>query len=218
MSLYKVKVFSRFERFWHWTQALLIITLLFSGFAIHGFYHPMSFEKLVWIHIIAALSLITLWIFAIFWHLTTGNWRHYLPTTKGLWKVARYYAWGIFRGEEHPYKKRFWHKHNPLQALSYLGLKMGLFPVLWITGLAYLSYGFWSQGPLTASSLQWVAVIHTLFAFFMAAFIIIHVYLLTTGHSFKEHVMPMITGYDEVDLTDAERSYLEQDEPGRIIE
>jgi len=218
MSLYKVKVFTRFERFWHWTQAVLIFTLLFSGFGIHGFFQLFSFEKLVWIHVIAALMLITLWIFAIFWHLTTGNWRHYLPTTKGLWQVARYYAWGIFRGEEHPYKKRFWHKHNPLQALAYLGLKVGLFPVLWLTGLAYLFYGFWSQGPLTASSLEWVAVIHTLFAFFMAAFVIIHVYLLTTGHSLKEHVMPMINGYDEVDLTDAEKAYLEQDEPGRIIE
>ncbi len=218
MSVYKVRVFSRFERFWHWSQALLIFTLLYSGFAIHGFYRPMPFEKLVWLHVIAALSLITLWIFAIFWHLTTGNWRHYLPTTNGLWAVARYYAWGIFKGEEHPYKKRFWHKHNPLQALSYLALKLGLFPVLWITGLLYLSYGFWSQGPVSAGTLEWVAVIHTLFAFFMAAFIIIHVYLLTTGHSFKAHLMPMINGYDEVELTEAEKAYLEQDEPGRIIE
>ena len=216
MSLYKVKVFSRFERFWHWTQALLIFTLLFSGFGIHGFFRSLGFEKLVWAHVIAALSLIVLWVFAIFWHLTTGNWRHYLPTTRGLFRVARYYAWDIFKGADHPYKKRFWHKHNPLQALSYLGLKVGLFPVLWITGLAYLSYGFWAQGPVTASALQWVAVIHTLFAFFMAAFVIIHVYLLTTGHSLKEHLMPMISGYDEVELTDAEKAYLEEDEPGRI--
>ncbi len=216
MSLYKVKVFSRFERFWHWTQALLIFTLLLSGFGIHGFFRPVGFEKLVWTHVVAALSLIVLWVFAIFWHLTTGNWRHYLPTTHGLFRVAKYYAWDIFKGADHPYKKRFWHKHNPLQALSYLGLKLGLFPVLWLTGLAYLSYGFWSQGPVTASSLQWIAVIHTLFAFFMAAFVIIHVYLLTTGHSFKAHLMPMLTGYDEVDLTDAEKAYLEEDEPDRI--
>ena len=217
MAVYKVKVFSRFERFWHWTQAALIFILLFSGFAIHGFFRPTGFENLVWTHVVAASALIVLWIFAIFWHLTTGNWRHYLPTTEGLFKVARYYAWGIFRGEDHPYKKRFWHKHNPLQALAYLGLKLFLFPVIWVSGLAYLLYGFWSQGPITASSLEWVAVIHTLFAFLMAAFIIIHIYLLTTGHSFKEHVSPMITGYDEVELTDAEKAYLEQDEPGRII-
>ncbi len=219
MSLHKVKVFSRFERFWHWTQVVLIFSLLFSGFGVHGYHHLLDFEGMVWMHVIAAVSLIVLWVFAIFWHLTTGNWRHYIPTTKGLFTVARYYAYGIFKGEDHPYRKRFWHKHNPLQALSYLGLKLVLFPAIWLTGLAYLSYGFWSDGPLSNTSLEWIALIHTLVAFVIAAFIIIHVYLLTTGHSFVAHVKPMVTGYDdEVDLTEAEVAYLEQDEPGRIID
>jgi len=29
----------------------------------------------------------------------------------------------------------------------------------------------------------------------------LHVYMLTAGHSFVGHVMPMITGFDEVDLS-----------------
>jgi len=218
MSLHKVKVFSRFERFWHWAQVALILSLLFSGFGIHGYHHLLDFETMVWMHVIAAASLIVLWVFAIFWHLTTGNWRHYMPTTEGLFRTARYYAYGIFKGEDHPYRKRFWHKHNPLQALSYLGLKLVLFPAIWLTGLAYLSYGFWSEGPLSNASLEWIAVIHTLVAFAIAAFIIIHVYLLTTGHSFAAHVKPMISGYDEVELTEAERAYLEQDEPDRLLD
>lgn len=28
----QVMLFTRFERFWHWTQALLIFGLLFTGF------------------------------------------------------------------------------------------------------------------------------------------------------------------------------------------
>ena len=55
-------------------------------------------------------------------------------------------------------------------------------------------------------------------AFAILAFIIIHLYLLTTGGSFVHHVAPMITGYDEVELTDAELAYLEQDEPQRLKE
>ncbi|MGB0723150.1 MAG: cytochrome b/b6 domain-containing protein, partial [Gammaproteobacteria bacterium] len=116
----------------------------------------------------------------------------------------------------HPYRKRFWHKHNPLQAAAYLGLKVGLFPAIWVTGLAYLSYGFWSDGPASNQALAWVAIIHTAVAFMIVSFVIIHVYLLTTGHSFREHVSPMITGYDEVDLSEAEEAYLRQDEPGRL--
>lgn len=42
------------------------------------------------------------------------------------------------------------------------------------------------------------------------------IYLLTVGHSFREHVKPMITGFDKIDLTAEEEAYLEADEPARI--
>jgi hypothetical protein len=47
-------------------------------------------------------------------------------------------------------------------------------------------------------------------------FIIVHIYLFTTGHSFTEHVKPMVTGFDEVELSPEEEAYLEKDEPGHI--
>lgn len=81
MSMRLVRVFSRFERFWHWTQMVLIFSLIFSGFGIHGFHHTLDFEQFVWLHIMAALGLILLWMMATFWLFTTGDWRHYLPTT-----------------------------------------------------------------------------------------------------------------------------------------
>ncbi|MEE9491872.1 MAG: cytochrome b/b6 domain-containing protein [Gammaproteobacteria bacterium] len=216
MTTRYVKVFNGFERFWHWTQMVLIMTLLFTGFGIHGFHSLLSFNDAVVVHTLSAVSLMVLWVFAIFWHLTTGTWRHYIPTTKGLFPVLRYYGWDIFKGKEHPFRKRFWHKHNPLQAMSYLALKLFLFPAIWISGLLYLLYGFWSNGPFTSDGLTLVAFVHTAAAFAIAVFIIIHIYLLTTGHSFVAHVKPMITGYDEVDLSEAEEAYLEEDEPGRI--
>jgi len=216
MAMRFIKVFNGFERFWHWTQMALIFTLLFTGFNIHGFYSVLSFESAVYAHSLAAIGLMVLWVFAIFWYLTTGNWRHYLPTTNGLLPVARYYAWGIVKGEEHPYRKRFWCKHNPLQAMSYLALKLFLFPAIWISGLLYLLYVLWSAGPATNDALTWVAMVHTAAAFAIAVFVILHVYLLTTGHSFKEHVMPMINGFDQVDLSPEEEAYLERDEPAHI--
>lgn len=215
MSLRRVMLYTRFERFWHWTQVLLILSLLFTGFRIHGFYDFPTFSTAVTLHSGAALGLVLLWVFAIFWHLTTGTWKHYLPTTNGLLKVARFYAWGIFRGERHPYRKAYWRKHNPLQALSYLGLKLFLFPAIWISGIAYLTYAWWS-GSGNPEMLQGVALIHTAIAFLILVFVIAHVYLLTTGHSFKEHVMPMVNGFDEVDLSPEEEAYLEKDEPGHI--
>ncbi|MCW8935574.1 MAG: cytochrome b/b6 domain-containing protein [Gammaproteobacteria bacterium] len=215
MSLRRIMLFSRFERFWHWTQVLLIMTLLFTGFGIHGFHDLLDFKTQVSLHTAGALGLLVLWVFAIFWHLTTGTWRHYVPTTNGLLKVARFYVYGIFKGERHPYRKAYWRKHNPLQALSYLALKLILFPAIWISGLIYLFYPVWG-GAASGETLLWVAMIHTAVAFAILMFIIIHVYLLTTGESFKDHVMPMINGFDEVELTKEEEAYLEKDEPQNI--
>ena len=216
MTTRNIMIYSRFERFWHWSQVSLILLLMFSGFAIHGLHHAVDFHTAVTIHTLSAVALIVLWLFAIFWHLTTGSWRHYMPTTNGLWKVTRYYAYGIFKGEHHPYRKAFWRKHNPLQALSYLALKLVLFPAIWLTGLAYLGYNLWEGIPDASGWLNAIAVIHTLTAFAILAFVIAHVYLLTTGHDFIAHVKPMIDGYDDVDLTETEERYLEESKSVRM--
>ncbi|HHB81392.1 MAG TPA: cytochrome B [Aliiroseovarius sp.] len=216
MSERLVKIYPGFERFWHWTQMLLIMALLFTGLGMHGLPALLPFGLAVTVHTIAALLLFVLWVFAIFWHLTTGTWRHYVPTTEGLWKVARFYAYGIFKGEHHPYRKAYWRKHNPLQALSYLALKLVLFPAIWVSGLIYLTYGFWETVPNATLWLTIVANLHLLVAYAIAAFVVAHVYLLTTGHSFREHVAPMITGYDKIDLSPEEEAYLMADEPGRL--
>lgn len=207
-----VMIYTRFERFWHWTQALLIVVLLVTGFGLHGFHPLLGFGQAVMLHTVAALALILLWVFAIFWHFTTGQWRHYLPTTTGLFAVARYYAWGIFRGEAHPYRKTFRRKHNPLQALSYLALKVLIFPAIWVSGLAYLLYGLWDDHAFALTGLQIVALAHTAAAFAILIFIIIHVYLTTTGHTVFDHIRSMVTGYDTVDLTEAEAAVLAERE------
>lgn len=207
MSTRIIMVYSRFERFWHWTQMALIFALLFTGLAVRGVHGMIGFDTAVTVHTWCALALIALWLLAIFWHFTTGTWRHYLPTTRGLWAVARFYAYGIFKGEHHPYRKAYWRKHNPLQALAYLSLKLVLFPAVWLSGLLYLAYNFWGTA---GGALGWVAAVHVLSAYAILAFVIAHVYLLTTGHSFAAHVKPMLTGYDEVDLTPAEEAYLRE--------
>ncbi|MEN8170599.1 MAG: cytochrome b/b6 domain-containing protein [Pseudomonadota bacterium] len=214
MGLHRVMIFSRFERFWHWGQALLIFVQLYTGFAIHGSYQLIDFDSAVLIHTVAAMALIVLWLLAIFWHLTTGTWRHYMPTTQGLWQVVRYYVYGIFHGERHPYHKAYWRKHNPLQALSYLGLKLLLFPAVWLSGLAYFSYFLWRPDASAGAMLEVVALAHIAAAYAIGAFVIIHLYLLTTGESFIHHLRPMLNGHDEVELTEAEKAYLEEQHRG----
>ena len=43
----RIYVFKRFERFWHWSQAGLIMFLMLTAFDIHGTYTIFGFEKAV---------------------------------------------------------------------------------------------------------------------------------------------------------------------------
>ena len=218
MTVQTIIVFKRFERLWHWLQAGSIFTLLISGLEIHGVYSLMGFGTAVTVHTLAAGFLLVLWVFIIFWIFTTGEWRQYMPTRKYFATVALFYSYGIFKGEEHPYKKTYRRKHNPLQALTYFFVKFAIFPVIWISGIAYMliSFGIGNVFSGMGVGIEGIALMHSSAAIAIAVFIIAHIYLLTTGHSFIDHVKPMITGYDKVDLTDEELAYLRADEPGRL--
>src|SRR5690554_3475286 len=195
----KVMVYKRFERFWHWSQAALIIGLLLTGFEIHSSYHWLGFATAVNTHIIMALLLIVLWLFAIFWHFTTGEWRQYIPTRTGLFAVMHYYLIGTFTGAPHPYRKTSQAKHNPLQRLAYLFFKLVISPVIWASGLLYLFYNDWPAVLEGALSLQAVALVHTGAAFAMLVFVIAHVYMATMGKTVTSHIKPMITGYEDLE-------------------
>lgn len=192
----RVMIYKRFERFWHWSQAALIFFLMFTGFEIHGSYHVLGFGKATQLHEIAAYLLIGLWILAIFWHLTTGEWRQYIPTTDKLGAVVYYYLIGTFTGAEHPFRQTTQAKHNPLQRLAYLGFKLVISPAIWISGLLYLFYNQWPAWLQGSITLGGVALVHTAAAFAMLIFVIAHVYMATMGKTIFSHIKPMITGYD----------------------
>jgi thiosulfate reductase cytochrome b subunit len=103
-----------------------------------------------------------------------------------------------------------------LQAAAYFVLKWLVFPAIWASGLLYLTYNFWEPAPNSGLWIVIIANIHLMAAYVVASFVIIHIYLLTVGHGFRDHVKPMVSGFDEVDLTSEQEAYLEQNEPWRL--
>lgn len=192
-----IYLYTRFERFWHWAQAVLIIFLALTGMEVHGTYHLFGFKRASNLHNTAGIAWFVLYTFIIFWQLTTGEWKHYIPTTKKLLAVVSYYVYGIFRGEPHPVPKSERNKHNPLQRLTYLAIAVVLIPVQVITGLLYYNYSSW---PVWGISLKLgsIAVIHTAGAFALLAFLIVHVYMTTTGHTITCHLKAICTGWEDV--------------------
>jgi len=194
----RVYIFKRFERFWHWSQALLIIGMMITGFEIHGAYKLFGYAKAGQIHTTAAWALMILWAFAIFWHFTTGEWRQYVPTTDKLGAMIRYYLSGIFGHAPHPFKQTQLRKHNPLQRLAYLFAQLLINPLIWASGLAYLFYNELNAAGWPVS-LPVIGVVHTVAAFLMLTFFIVHVYFATTGHTWTSHIKAMVTGWEEVE-------------------
>ena len=195
----RIYIFKRFERFWHWTQALLIITMMITGFEIHDTYNWLGYEIAQEVHTSAAWLLIGLWVFAIFWHFTTGEWKQYVPTSDKLVAMMRYYVTGMFTHAPHPHRQTQLSKHNPLQRLAYLFVKLLINPLIWVSGLLYLYYPQWDALGLGWLSLGDIAFVHVATAFLMVIFFIVHVYFATTGHTPMSHINAMITGYEEVE-------------------
>ena len=211
-----VKIYTRYERFWHWSQALLIFILAMSGFNLHGTFGFAPFPLAVKVHTFAAIALIILWLFTTFWNFTTGQWRHYLPQNKGLFAVVKFYAYGIITGAPHPYSKTLNRKQNALQSLAYLTFMVVIGPALWLTGIAYLLHGLWSHVEHGSQIFTAVVFLHTAAAFAMVTFVVIHVYMTTTGKTVFHYIRTMITGYERIELTDAEEAYLEEQEPSLL--
>lgn len=205
MSKKQVYIYKGFERFWHWMQAILIFFLAFTGFEIHGVYSFFGYRDAVRYHNVAAYMFIGLIIFTIFWHLTTGEYKQYLPTLKNIKAQLDYYIFGIFRNAPHPTKKTVLSKLNPLQKLTYFGLKILVIPLSVTSGLLYMFYRYPSKQGVEAiniQSLEFIAIFHTIAAILLVVFIVTHLYLITTGETVTSNLKAMLTGYEELEDDD----------------
>ncbi len=205
MSKRQVYIYKGFERFWHWMQAILIFFLAFTGFEIHGTYSFFGYRDAVRYHNIAAYMFLVLIAFAIFWHLTTGEYKQYLPTLKNIKAQLDYYIFGIFRNAPHPTKKTVLSKLNPLQKLTYFGLKILVIPLSVTSGLLYMFYRYPSKQGVEAiniQSLEFIAIFHTIAAILLVVFIVTHLYLITTGETVTSNLKAMLTGYEELEDDD----------------
>ncbi len=202
------------ERFWHWLQMAAILILLVVGLIIHkpDWFGGLSFRGMVFVHTVVGWILVINFLLAMYYFLATDYLKQFIPRPQGFFSrallQAKFYVQGIFRGEPHPFKKSFWDKLNPMQRMAYFGLIFGLLPAQMITGVWLWAARIWPQaatlfGPAT---LAWVASIHTLVAWLIAAFVVGHVYLTTTGATVFEYIKAMITGWEDVEVDEEDET------------
>jgi thiosulfate reductase cytochrome b subunit len=191
-------------RAWHWTNATLILTLTVTGVSLH-FSGPdlmlVEFSLAARIHDIAGVLLAITYGFFVIANIVTGNWWQYVPKPPGVlercWRQSRYYAWGIFRGEPHPYPPTPEANFNALQAVIYWGIMYLVMPVVIVTGLIFLFPQLAPDKLFGMDGLLPVALLHYLTAAIIVLFMVAHIYLGTTGVRVATLFKMMITGWHE---------------------
>jgi thiosulfate reductase cytochrome b subunit len=204
-------LYSLHERIWHWLQAGTLILLILTGFAIHyptGFGLFGSLARSVSWHSWIGLFLVLNAFLGLFYHLTAEKYHHYLPKmddfTEGAIRQARFYFYGIFKGEPHPFELDAEHKLNPLQKLTYLALLNVLLPFQITTGVLMWGADRWPDLFAKMGGARVLGPAHTLGAFLFTAFLVAHIYLTTTGKTPFSLLRAMITGHEDMAIVGAE--------------
>ena len=201
----KVYMYGVYERLWHWLQTVAILMLLFTGLIIHKpeMFGVFSFPFVVQVHNIIGFILVANALLAAFYHFASGEIRQYIPQPRGFFSQAfvqvEYYLRGIFRREEHPFEKTPDRKLNPLQKITYFSILNVLLPLQIITGILMWGAQRWPDLAAGLGGLGPMAVLHTLVAWSFASFIVLHVYLTTTGNTTFAGIRSMIMGWEEVE-------------------
>jgi len=192
-------------RLWHVINALLCLMLIITGFSML-YSDPensllVGFKRAVSIHNICGVLLTISYSLFLFGNIFTTNGKNYLLTLKGLgnrlWKQARYYAYGYFRGEKAPFPVDSDRKFNPLQQVSYIGVMYMVLPLLFITGWALMFPEFILKKFLGFSGIFLTDQFHVILGFLVVIFLIIHLYVSTIGKSPVSNFKSIITGWQE---------------------
>ncbi|MBN2046119.1 MAG: cytochrome b/b6 domain-containing protein [Anaerolineales bacterium] len=205
-ELKKIFMYSFYERIWHWLQTLTILILAFTGLVIHKpeMFGIFQFKGVVLVHNIMAAILVANAALALLYNLLSGDIKRFIPEPKGFFNQsiiqAKYYLSGIFKNEHHPFEKTRENRLNPLQQVTYFMVLNVLLPLQTITGILMWGAQRWPEISNRLGGLPRLAPFHTLISWSFVAFIILHVYLTTTGHTPLAGIKSMIVGWDEVEV------------------
>lgn len=198
----KIYLYPFWLRFWHWFNALLFFLLIFSGLSLH-FSDPKSglipFKTAILIHNISGILLSFNYLYYFVLSINKGNYKYYLPKLKGfgqrIYLQARYYLIGIFIGENRPFEPNPEQKFNPLQQVIYLIVMAFFMPLIIFSGWALMFPEFAPDEFLGLGGVWPMALLHTITGFILSIFMILHIYLGTTGQTIGELFKSMLTGW-----------------------
>ncbi len=200
----KLYLYPVWVRFWHWANAILCLLLILTGLSMQYSdpeYPIIRFDWAVSIHDISGIILIISYIIFLIGNIFTPNGSQYLFRIRGYFRnvtrQARYYAFGMFKGENPPFEITKNNKFNPLQRFSYVFIMYISMPVIIITGLMLLYPEYLLHDVFGTFALHTTDIIHVVLGFIVSLFFVVHVYFCSIGSRPLSNYRSMFTGYHE---------------------
>lgn len=199
----KIYLYPVWIRLWHWLNAILCLLLILTGISMQysdPSFPIIRFDLSVAIHDIAGIILALSYIFFLLGNMFTVNGRQYFfrkGIVNNLWVQARFYAFGIFKGEKPPFPITKEHKFNPLQRFSYVFVMYIVIPLVTITGIMLYYPEDLALNIFGNKALHITDIIHVIMGFMVSLFFIVHIYFCTIGHTAISNFKGMMNGYHE---------------------
>jgi thiosulfate reductase cytochrome b subunit len=197
-------LYPKWLRAWHVINAVLFLILIVTGLSMQytgkeNTSYVVGFAIAVKWHNFAAIILTINYILFVTGNLLTKNGRYYRTGKKNflsdISKQLKYYSWGMFKGEKHPFPVTEEHKFNPLQKLSYVLSMYVAVPLLIISGIGLLFPEITITRFFGVSGLILTDILHITMGFFLSVFMVIHIYTCTLGAKSTSLFWGMISGY-----------------------
>ena len=190
-------------RVWHWLNAFFCLVLIVTGLQLRfaEVFTVLALEDAVKLHNYAGFGLIANFGLWVAFYFGTGKIRIYFPDPRTFVPMAftqiRYYTYGIFNRAPNPHQVTPDNKFNVLQKQAYLAIMFLFLPAQMISGLFLWRIKNFEEYITLLGGIKIVDTFHVLIYYFFVAFILVHAYLATLGHSPLAHYKAMFTGYEE---------------------
>jgi thiosulfate reductase cytochrome b subunit len=195
-------------RIWHWLNALGIVTLSLTGIQIRfpEFVNLFgSYKSAISLHNTAGIVVSISYILWLFYYLFIAGTlvKLYVPTLddikRGMIRQALFYFFHFFRGGPNPHHSMPDDKFNPMQKFAYLMIMLILLPLVIVSGILIMNVAPLRELIILVGGIKILVSAHYLIACCFTAFLFVHIYLATMGHTPFAHFVPMWTGWEKIE-------------------
>ena len=200
-------------RIWHWLNAFGIVTLCVTGLQIR-FPDIINifgdYKAAIRLHNTAGTVVSISYMLWLMYYLVVAKslMKLYIPTLEdlksGIFRQAFFYFLTYFLGKPNPHHSTPDSKFNPMQKAAYLVIMFILLPLVIFTGVLLMYIAPLRELLLLLGGIKMLIGTHFLLSCCFTAFLFVHIYLATLGHTPLAHFKPMWNGWEEEEVDDVD--------------